>query len=151
MKERMQRLDKYIRYKGLSDYRITKACGISQGLLSKARKGETDLGSETVLKIVKFYTDLNFMWVMTGEGEMLDPPPCPPPGVSIRNGNVNVRNGSMMGNVSNVGGTINGGTGTGDVSRYLAIIEAMSRQLAESQRQVTMLLGELARERARQA
>ena len=72
MKEKFLRLSKYMEYKGLTNYRVTKDCGISVGLLNKARIGKTDLGRETIEKIVEKYTDLSRIWLLTGEGEMLN-------------------------------------------------------------------------------
>lgn len=76
MKEKFLRLSKYMEYKGLTNYRVTKDCGISVGLLNKARIGKTDLGRETIEKIVEKYTDLSRNWLLYGIGDMLiDAPP----------------------------------------------------------------------------
>lgn len=67
----IDRLDKYIEYKGINDNQITVNCGLSQGLLAKARKGKSDLGKKTIEKILTYYQDLNRSWLLIGEGEML--------------------------------------------------------------------------------
>ena len=67
----MQRLDKYMTYKGLNDNKVTVQCGLSKGLIGQARTGKSDLGPGSVDKILKRYQDLNRVWLMTGEGEML--------------------------------------------------------------------------------
>lgn len=40
----IDQLDKYMSFKGINDNQVTKKCGLSVGLLGKARKGESDLG-----------------------------------------------------------------------------------------------------------
>lgn len=73
MREKMSRFDSYMKIKGLNDNRVTAECLLSQGLLSQARKGKSDLGLETINKILNVYTDISRVWLLTGEGEMLKP------------------------------------------------------------------------------
>lgn len=68
---KIDRLSKYIEFKGLNDSIVTKECSLSQGLLGQARKGKCDLGDKAIDKILKIYQDLNKVWLLTGEGEML--------------------------------------------------------------------------------
>lgn len=67
----MNRFDQYMKEKGLNDNQVTSKCGLSQGLLGQARTGKSDLGNKTIDKILNFYQDLNKVWLLTGEGEML--------------------------------------------------------------------------------
>lgn len=67
----IDQLDKYMSFKGINDNQVTKKCGLSVGLLGKARKGESDLGKKAVDKILYFYQDINRTWLLTGEGNML--------------------------------------------------------------------------------
>jgi phage repressor protein C with HTH and peptisase S24 domain len=71
MRERFERFDKYMKYKGLNDNQVTAQCGLSQGLLNQARKGKSDLGNKSIDKILIKYQDLNRVWLLTGDGEML--------------------------------------------------------------------------------
>lgn len=71
MRERMERFDKYMKFKGLNDNQVTTKCNLSQGLLGKARSGKSDIGSRAIDKILTIYQDLSRIWLLTGEGEML--------------------------------------------------------------------------------
>ena len=71
MREKISRFDKFMKVKGLNDNQVTIQCGLSQGLLSQARKGKSDLGSGSIDKILRVYQDLSKVWLLTGEGEML--------------------------------------------------------------------------------
>lgn len=67
----IDRFIKYMDFKGLNDNRVTVDCGLSVGLIGKARKGASDLGRNTIEKILRVYTDLNRDWLLTGKGNML--------------------------------------------------------------------------------
>lgn len=67
----IDRFDKYMTTKDLNDNQVTVSCGLSVGLLGKARRGDSDLGKKAIDKILSFYQDLNRVWLLTGEGEML--------------------------------------------------------------------------------
>lgn len=72
MKERMKRFDEFMQYKGLNDNQVTVQCSLSKGLLGRARKGLSDLGTNAIIKLANVYGDLNETWLLTGEGEMLN-------------------------------------------------------------------------------
>lgn len=65
------RIDKYMKYKGLNDNKITIQAGISNGLIGKGRKrGSLSLG--IIEKILYTYPDLNANWLITGKGDMIN-------------------------------------------------------------------------------
>ena len=66
----IDRFDKYMKNKGLNDNKVTVQLGLSTGLIGKARKEGADLGKKTIDLILSFYTDLNRIWLLTGDGEM---------------------------------------------------------------------------------
>lgn len=72
MRERMQRFDQYMKYKGLNDNKVTVQCNIGVGVIGQCRAGKSDLGAKTISKILGRYQDLNRVWLLTGEGEMLN-------------------------------------------------------------------------------
>lgn len=67
----IDRFIKYMDFKGLNDNQVTMDCHLSVGLIGKARKGKSDLGRNSIEKILKAYPDLSRAWLLTGEGEML--------------------------------------------------------------------------------
>ena len=71
MREKFERLEKYMKTKGLNDNQVTVQCSLSQGLLNQCRTGKSDLGPKTIDKILNIYQDLSRVWLLTGEGPML--------------------------------------------------------------------------------
>ena len=67
----IDRFDKYMKIKELNDNKVTIQLDISVGLLGKSSRPNSDLGKKTIEKILHTYTDLNKVWLLTGEGEML--------------------------------------------------------------------------------
>lgn len=71
---RIERFDNYLSYKGLNDNIVTNDLKLSVGTIGKSRKEGRDLSDRVVELILNFYTDLNRVWLLTGEGEMLVKP-----------------------------------------------------------------------------
>ena len=65
------RLDKYMAAAGIYDNQMTVKAGLSVGLLNNARRGDYDLGKKSVEKILSSFQDINRVWLITGDGEML--------------------------------------------------------------------------------
>lgn len=68
---KIDRFDKYMKTKGLNDNKVTIELGLSVGTLGKSRKEGRDISDKNIEKILNFYTDINKVWLLTGEGEML--------------------------------------------------------------------------------
>lgn len=68
---KIERFDKYMEYKELNDNKVTVQLGLSVGTLGKSRKCGRDLSDKVIEQILNFYTDLNRIWLLTGEGEMI--------------------------------------------------------------------------------
>lgn len=64
------RLDIYMKHRGLNDNKITIDAGISNGLIGKGRK-RGSISQENISKILCTYSDLSADWLLTGGGEML--------------------------------------------------------------------------------
>ncbi len=68
---RIDRLDRYIAFKGYNDNKITKESGISVGTLGKSRKEGKDITGRTCEAILARYPELSRAWLMEGIGEMI--------------------------------------------------------------------------------
>ena len=68
---KIDRFDNYMKYKELNDNKVTIQLGLSVGTLGKSRKEGRDLSDRVIEQILNFYTDLNKIWLLTGEGNML--------------------------------------------------------------------------------
>jgi hypothetical protein len=71
MSRRIDRFDRYMKAKGLNDNRVTVQLGLSVGVLGKSRKEGRDLSSKATEKILAYYSDINRVWLLAGEGDML--------------------------------------------------------------------------------
>lgn len=65
----IDRLERIMNIKGLSDNKLTVDAGLSIGLIGKARKKRSGLHSDTIEKILYAYPDINPTWFITGKGE----------------------------------------------------------------------------------
>lgn len=63
------RLDAFMRFKGLNDNQITVEAEISNGLIGKGRK-RGSLGLDNISKILHRYPELDANWLITGDGDM---------------------------------------------------------------------------------
>lgn len=65
-----ERLDKYMKYKGLNDNKLSNETGIANGLIGKARK-RGSLSGKNISKMINTYQDLSADWLFTGNGNMI--------------------------------------------------------------------------------
>lgn len=72
MTRKIDRFLEYLEAKNLNENKATLDCNLSQGLLYRAKTGKQDIGNKAVEKILSTYTDLNRVWLLTGEGSMLN-------------------------------------------------------------------------------
>lgn len=71
MKRVIDRFDAYMASVGLNDNKVTVQLNLTNGLIGKSRKPGRDLSRSVTEKILTHYTDLNSVWLLTGEGPML--------------------------------------------------------------------------------
>lgn len=67
----IDRLKKYIEYKGISLNAFDLSIEASNGYIGRMIKNKGSLGSDVIEKIYCTYPDLNLIWLMTGKGDML--------------------------------------------------------------------------------
>lgn len=65
-----ERLVEYLKYKGVSQGKFEKDCGLSNGYINNIRKSITEDKIKLIQQSGK-YDDLNFSWLLLNEGEML--------------------------------------------------------------------------------
>jgi hypothetical protein len=68
----IERLKKYLDFKGISMNSFDKSIEASNGYIGKQIKNSASVGSDTLQKIVSVYQDLNLQWLITGVGNMLN-------------------------------------------------------------------------------
>jgi transcriptional regulator with XRE-family HTH domain len=93
-----ERLMKFIAQKGLTNSEFERISGLSNSYVSKIRTSVGKLGS---MNIQRAFPELNMNWLLTGEGEMLNPPSDNPTNQSISGHHGT----SVAGNGNNVNAT----------------------------------------------
>lgn len=110
----MSRFNIYMKHKGLNDNVVTMECGLSHGLIGQARRGKSDLGRKTILKILSKYQDLNKVWLLTGEGEMFNRDfTCPSEMLNNAHSTTNAPSIHISGDAS--GSIVTGGNNSGNI------------------------------------
>lgn len=74
-----QRLAQFVEYLGVSTKTFEESCGLYNGYVKGKRTKR--LGEEGIAKILGKYPNLNKVWLLTGDGEMLTKSPADIPGV----------------------------------------------------------------------
>lgn len=67
----IDRLIEYLEYKRITAYSFERNCQVANGYLKKQQKGKGSIGSDILERIHKNYFDLDMVWLITGEGDML--------------------------------------------------------------------------------
>lgn len=71
MEKAIYRLFKYIEYLGLSNREFERKISVSNNYLKSTTLRNGDIGETVFKNIYKSCVDLNLIWLITGEGEML--------------------------------------------------------------------------------
>lgn len=67
----IDRLMEFIKFAGLSARQFDISIGASNGYTLRMVKNNASIGSDVIENILKVYPQLNVVWLITGEGEML--------------------------------------------------------------------------------
>ena len=122
----------FIDYKGISKLSFYKEVGLSNGFLDKNKS----IGSEKLVKILNSYPEIEPLWLLLGQGEMLKKD------INIvDNTNVNSNTNSIIGNnITGNTGNVTISISNEDVSRIIEQHKELTERLKTSQEQITTLL-----------
>lgn len=129
----IERILQFIDYKGVSKLSFYKEVGLSNGFLDRNKS----IGTDNLVKILKTYPEIDPLWLLLGEGDMLKRGEQ----VQTNNGNNNTLN--------NINGSVKGGISIShnELSDFIEvqkdlneIIKTSQSQLTESQKQINTLL-----------
>lgn len=67
----IDRLMQFINHAGLSARQFDMSIGASNGYTLRMQKNNASIGSDVIENIIATYPQLNLIWLITGEGEML--------------------------------------------------------------------------------
>ena len=62
-----RRILQYLELKGITNYAFYRDTGTTNGVLSQPK----GISEETLLRFLSYYNDVNPIWLLTGEGEIL--------------------------------------------------------------------------------
>ncbi len=62
----------FIKYAGLSARQFDISIGASNGYILRMQKNKASIGSDVIENILRTYPQLNVVWLLTGEGVMLN-------------------------------------------------------------------------------
>jgi transcriptional regulator with XRE-family HTH domain len=71
MSKILLRIHQFAESQGLSIRELERSSGITQGLIAKAIKNGSEIGSDKLENITQTYGMLSAEWLLRGEGEML--------------------------------------------------------------------------------
>jgi len=71
MLKTIDRLMQFIQYVGLSARQFDISIGASNGYTLRMKKNHASIGSDVIETIIRTYPQLDLVWLMTGEGEMI--------------------------------------------------------------------------------
>ena len=69
----IERLQVYLQFRSISPHSFEKKIGLSNGYFSKQLRNLGSVGSDILIKIDEKYPELNSVWVLTGQGQMITP------------------------------------------------------------------------------
>jgi len=69
----IERISLYLQFKSISPHSFEKRIGLSNGYFSKQLRNLGSVGSDILIKIDEYYAELNILWVLNGQGQMISP------------------------------------------------------------------------------
>lgn len=71
MLKTIDRLIQFVQYTGLSARQFDLSIGVSNGYTLRMQKNNASIGSDVLEKILEVYPQLDVVWLLTGQGEMI--------------------------------------------------------------------------------
>lgn len=119
------RLQEFISSKGINISDFERLCGLSNGYVHKIKNS---VGKRGLTDIQRVFPELNTDWLLTGKGEMLNPP--------ISQSVTGSHNTAVAGN----GNQVNTSTLIEELAAQRRLTEKVQMQLDKSQEQIDRLL-----------
>ena len=67
----IERIEIFMHFKKISPHAFEQKIDLSNGYFSKQLKNLGSVGSDILIKIYLAYPELDILWILTGEGQML--------------------------------------------------------------------------------
>ncbi len=68
----IERISMYLQFRNIAPYSFERKIQLSNGYYAKQLRNKGSVGSDILIKIHEHYPELNMLWVLTGEGNMID-------------------------------------------------------------------------------
>ena len=68
----IERISMYLQFRNISPHSFERKIKLSNGYYAKQLRNKGSVGSDILIKIHEHYSELNMLWVLTGEGNMID-------------------------------------------------------------------------------
>lgn len=72
MKDFFERITEITKNEGINITTLEQRIGASQGVLSRAKRNNTSISVEWIMKILENYPKYNANWLLKGKGEMIE-------------------------------------------------------------------------------
>jgi hypothetical protein len=70
----IERISMYLKFRSITPHSFEKKITLSNGYFSKQLRNSGSVGSDILIKIHETYEELNILWILTGQGQMLQHP-----------------------------------------------------------------------------
>ena len=67
----IERIAMYLKFRNINPHSFEKKIKLSNGYFSKQLRHLGSVGSDILIKVHEHYPDLNILWVLIGEGQMI--------------------------------------------------------------------------------
>ena len=67
----IERIAMYLQFRSISPHAFEKKIELSNGYFAKQLRNKGSVGSDILIRIHELYSELNILWVLTGEGQMI--------------------------------------------------------------------------------